>query len=387
MEVIIEKLDHFGRGICFVNNKICFVENALPLELVEIKITKETTKYFLGKVTKILKESKERMVPSCCYATVCGGCQLQHLKFESENNYKTIKIKEIMQKYANITEDKVKDIIAAEPYYYRNKISFHIKNKKLGLYQKGSNELVEINKCLLLESRLNDEIPKLKKGLTLTNNSITMRVGNDTNDLMITIDNKSTPNHILSKIGKKEYLVSPQSFFQINKTITNHLYEEIKQIVKNKASKKVLDLYCGTGTIAIYISDVVTKVLGIESCQAAIKDANKNKEKNDCYNCTFHLGKVEDLTAQITKQYDTIIVDPPRNGLDKKVVEKLLEITPANIIYISCDPITLARDLKELTQQYEIEYIKPYNMFPRTYHVECLTLLQLKGEKNEARTI
>ena len=379
MEVLIEKLDHFGRGICYVNGKICFVENALPTELVEINITKETAKYLLGTVTKVIRKSKERTIPDCCYASICGGCQLQHLTFESENNYKTFKIKEIMQKYANITEDKVKGIVAIEPYHYRNKISFHIKNKRLGLYQKGSNELVEIDKCLLLDTRLNGKIPNLKKELSQTNKNITMRVGNDTNELMITVDNKSTHKHILSKIGKKEYLVSRESFFQINKAITKRLYDEIKQIIINNPTQNVLDLYCGTGTIAIYISDVATKVLGIESCQAAIKDANKNKMKNNSHNCSFLLGKVEKLTSEITNQYDTVIVDPPRSGLDKKVIEKLLEISPHTIIYVSCDPVTLARDLKALKQQYEVDYIRPYNMFPRTYHIETLSVLHLKN--------
>lgn len=378
MQVQIEKLDHFGRGICYFNEKICFIENALPREVVEINIIKETKKYRVGTPTKIIKTSPDRITPQCKYATICGGCQLQHISFEAENKFKVLKVKEIMKKFANIAEQKVKEIISDQPNHYRNKITLHVKNKKIGLYQKESNDLVEVDKCLLLDSLLNQELPKLQEKTTKSTKNITMRIGNDTKEIMTTIGNNSNKQHITSKIGNKSYLVSPNSFFQINKVITTRLYEEIKQLVIDNNSQHVLDLYCGTGTISIFISDNVTKVLGIESCQAAIEDANKNKEKNNCHNCTFRLGKVEELTEEVTNQYDTVIVDPPRNGLDKKVTEKLLEITPVNIIYVSCDPITLARDLNELKQKYEIKYIQPYNMFPRTYHVECVCVMKLR---------
>ena len=135
------------------------------------------------------------------------------------------------------------------------------------------------------------------------------------------------------------------------------------------------DLYCGTGTIGIYICESVNKVLGIESCKDAVDDANYNKELNNATNCTYKLGKVENLTKEITSEYDTAIIDPPRSGLDKNVIKKLLEIKPKTLIYVSCDPVTLARDLNLLKEKYNIEYIRPYNMFPRTYHVETVCLL------------
>lgn len=371
MQVKIEKLDHYGRGITKIENKICFVENALPQEIVEIKIIKETKKYFLAIATKIIKESPDRVKPICPYYNNCGGCNIDHMSFEKENNYKEVKIKEILEKFAKIPSNKIKAIIYDKPYHYRNKITLHQSENKIGLYQTKTHDIIPIKSCFLVNDNLNKEIKKINK---TNDNQITLRIGNKTNEILNSNINK---NKIISYIGNKKYRVSEKSFFQVNSKITEKLYNEIKQIVSKSKSKNILDLYCGTGTIGIYISDIVNKVLGIEYCKEAIEDANYNKELNNVTNCIYRLGKVENLTYEITKEYDTAIIDPPRNGLNKKVVEKLLEIKPKTLIYVSCDPVTFARDLNLLQQKYNIEYIRPYNMFPRTYHVECISLLKL----------
>lgn len=372
MQVKIEKLDHYGRGITKIENKICFVENALPQELVEIKIIKETKKYFLATTIKIIKESKDRIKPICPYYNTCGGCNIDHISFEKENEYKEIKITEILEKFAKIPNNKIKNIIYDNPYNYRNKIILHQNNKKIGLYKKGTHDIIEIESCYLLNNNLNNELKNIKQ---VNDNGIVLRIGNKTKEILNSSANK---HKIISYIGNKKYQVSEKSFFQINSVITEKLYNEIKEIINTSKSENVLDLYCGTGTIGIYISDIVNKVLGIESCKEAIEDANYNKKLNNTKNCTYKLGKVENLTKEITKEYDTAIIDPPRSGLDKRVVEKLLEIKPKTLIYVSCDPVTLARDLNLLQQKYDIEYIRPYNMFPRTYHVECVCILKLR---------
>lgn len=375
MQVQIEKLDHYGRGITRINNKICFVENALPGELVKIKITKENKKYYLAEVVNIIKKSPHRITPPCPYIKECGGCFLQHLSYEEELKFKQEKVKEAIEKFAKVNKDLVKEIIYDKPYNYRNKITLHEKNKVIGLYQKTTKNIIPIKKCLLIDDRLNEELKNLSP---LGKEEIILKIGNKTKEIISPLNNKK---YIISYIKDKKYQVSEKSFFQVNSIITEKLYDEIKEVIKKKNSKNILDLYCGTGTIGIYISDIVDKVLGIESCKEAIIDANINKKLNNVTNCTYQQGKVEDLTRKITKEYDTAIVDPPRKGLDKKVVDKLLEITPSTIIYISCDPVTLSRDLNLLKEKYKIEYIRPYNMFPRTYHVECLCILNLQKSK------
>lgn len=372
LTVQIEKLDHYGRGVTKIENKICFVENALPKEIVEINITKETKKYFLAEATKIIKESPDRITPVCPYYNSCGGCNLDHVSFAKENEFKEEKVKEIMNKFAKVEKEVIKDIVYDEPYHYRNKITLHTDGNKIGLYQKESNTIIPITKCLLLNDKLNEILKSIKPN---NKKDIILKIGNKTDEILSPTAKK---NYITSYIGNKKYKVSEKSFFQVNSIITEKLYDEIKEIIQEKNSKNVLDLYCGTGTIGIYICESVNKVLGIESCKEAIEDANYNKELNNATNCTYKLGKVENLTKEITSEYDTAIIDPPRSGLDKKVIKKLLEIKPKTLIYVSCDPVTLARDLNLLKEKYNIEYIRPYNMFPRTYHVECCTLLSLK---------
>ena len=371
MKVEITKLDHYGRGVSRLNNKIVFIENALPNEIVEIEIIKEHKKYIEAKTTKIIKPSEDRITPPCPYYEKCGGCNLEHISFLKENEFKEEKVKEIIEKFAKTNKNIIKDIVYDESYHYRNKVTLHQINNKLGFYEKKTNNIIPIKECLLLNKELN----KYLKNIKSKNNEIILKIGNKTNEIL---DSTKNIKNIISYIGSKKYRLSEKSFFQVNNVITEKLYNNIKdEIIKNN-SKNVLDLYCGTGTIGIYISDNVNKVLGIESCKEAIEDANYNKKLNNCNNITFKLGKVEDLTKDLTKDYDTVIVDPPRNGLDKKVTNKLLEILPKTIIYVSCDPITLARDLSILKGKYNIKYIRPYNMFPRTYHVENICILNKK---------
>lgn len=373
LQVTIEKLDHYGRGITKINNKICFVENALTKEIVDIKIVKETKKYFLATTTKIIKPSKDRIIPNCPHYQECGGCHLDHMSFSLENAWKEEKIKEIMTKFAKLPPTKIKTIVSDNPYHYRNKITLHQQDQKIGLYQKNTHKIISIKSCYLIDTKLNERIKNIKPS---KEPEIILRLGNKTNDILISTTDKKA---IFSYIKDKKYQVSSQSFFQVNATITEKLYDEIKEIIQKKKSKNILDLYCGTGTIGIYISDMVDNVLGIESCKEAIEDAKRNKKINNATNCNYKLGKVENLTKEITDLYDTAIIDPPRSGLDKKVIEKLLEIKPKTLIYVSCDPITLARDLNLLKDAYETSSIRPYNMFPRTYHVECVSVLCRKA--------
>ena len=198
----------------------------------------------------------------------------------------------------------------------------------------------------------------------------------NTVDVLI-INNKvvTKKDYIISIIGNKKYKISKDSFFQVNPSITEKIYNEIRNNIKKLNSNNVLDLYCGTGTIGIYIADLVDKVIGIEVVSDAIEDARYNKKINNIDNIIFKLGKVEDKIKEIDINIDAIIVDPPRIGLHKKVIEVINKIKPKNIIYISCNPNTLVRDLKLLENAYNIEHIKPYDMFPNTYHVECVCVL------------
>ena len=397
MQVKIEKLDHFGRGITYVNQKICFVAKALPNEIVKIKVTKETKKYIEAEIEEWVTTSSYRIPEVCPYAKICGGCDLEHLEYKKENEWKREKVKELLAKFSQIEKVEVKEIKYLSPYHYRNKVTLHGAKNRVGYYQLKSKNLVPIDTCLLLNQKINELLPKMKR-LARENKvqEIVIRTSNDEKESLIKISGEKPKSlidmkditgiffqeeqlqgkeEIISTIGKYQYYLSIESFFQVNQELTEMLYEEVLNEVKKVKPKKVLDLYCGTGTIGIYISSEAEEVIGIDSCSSSIKNANHNKKLNQVKNIQFINNKVENVIDQFQQDTDLIIVDPPRKGLDKKTLRHIIRIAPKYLIYISCDPVTLARDLKELKETYQTKIVTPFNMFPRTYHVECVSVL------------
>ena len=400
MRVKIEKLDHFGRGICYIDGKICFVENTLPGEDVKIKINLEKKKYMLGSVKDFYSVSSDRVDDVCPYKDKCGGCDLSHLSYKKENEYKCLKVKEILKKYADVDEVLVEDVSFGEEYNYRNKITLHGDHNIIGYYKKNSNDIVPINKCLLVDEKINHIINVIN--MMSSDNEykdIVIRVSNDSEEVLISITGKvkgyevledlcdsliindeviKGERTIMSFIGEKRFIISDKGFFQVNKTLTERLYNEVLNIVKEVKPKKVLDLYCGCGTIGIYISDYVDEVVGVEVFKESIENAKKNKKLNNCNNIRCICDKVENVIDNIKDNTDLVIVDPPRGGLDNTSIDVLLSMNVNNLVYVSCDPVTLARDIKLLKEKYDVISIKPFNMFSRTYHVECVCLLKAK---------
>lgn len=397
MEVKIEKLDNFGRGITYLNDKICFVENAYPEEIVEIEILKENKKIIEAKTINVIKKSSSRVESLCPYSKTCGGCNFSNLKYEDELKYKTSKVKDLILKFTGI-ENIVEDTSYINEYNYRNKIILHGKNNKLGLYEESTNTIVEIDKCLLVNNKIN-EIIKVLKEENISIEEALIKTSNDEKQVLVSIKGQiknisrlkelsnvliindkleTESSSIITNIGKYKFYESVNSFFQINKDLTEKLYDEALNVVKVVKPNKLLDLYCGTGTIGIYVSEYANEIIGIDYNESNIKDANKNKELNNLNNIKFICDKVENQIDNF-KDIDMIIVDPPRKGLDPKTKEYLNIIKAKHLVYISCDPVTFARDLNDLKENYDIEYIKPFNMFPKTYHVENVAYLKLKN--------
>lgn len=400
----IEKQDHFGRGIIHDEEKIIFVENALKDEIGDILITLENKKYKSGRVVEFHKTSLNRTSVDCPYYDKCGGCQLLHQNYLSQLTFKENKVKEIMKKFANISLDKIKAILGSEQFSYRNKVVYHIKKDKLGFYRDKTNNLISIEHCLLVDDLIN-EVTVILKEYIKTHHNLTgamIRVGNKTKEILLSLkgDEKKEDlidcfmgkvdtliyndevlfgnNYINSKLFNHTFKVSSPSFFQVNVYQTEVLYQLVIDRVKEIKPKIVLDLYCGTGTIGLLVSSYVDKVIGIEIIKEAIDNARENQKLNSRENISFYVGKVEEKLEEFKNNIDLVIVDPPRSGLDSKVIDVLLEMKTKDIIYISCDPVTLARDLNKLQSHYEIETIQPVDMFPNTYHVECVCVLKLK---------
>lgn len=395
-EYKIEKLDNQGRGICFIDSKITFVENALPGEIVEIKITKETKKYREAIVTKWIEKSPKRVPSPCPYFEKCGGCELLHSTYEDTITYKKEKLENIMYKYANI-KTKINIIPSPKPLAYRNKITLKIVDKKIGYYKSSSHKLIEIEECLLAEPALNQFIKDIPK-LNIKNGEITIRA-NYNSELLVWIKTKEKINPDISYlknhhkivgiilndkpiegetsfieiINHQLFTVSYDSFFQINRGICSELFHKVEKEIT--ANETILDLYCGVGTLGINASKNAKRAFGIEIVKNAVLNAITNSKINKRDNIYYMLGDVADCLPKIKEKIDTIIVDPPRAGLDKKTKETILSLKASKIIYISCDPMTLARDLKELGSDYNIMQIEGLDMFPFTQHVECMCIL------------
>ena len=405
VEVQIINLDHQGRGIGKIDEKVIFIPNALIDEVVLVKITYDNKRYFEGEVVKYIEKSKQRIKPLCPYYDECGGCDLLHLTYADQLAYKQNKIKEIMTKFASLDASLVQPIIANNQFNYRNKVTLQVK-EVVGFYRKRTYDVIEIDACLISDPKINDLIT-LVKTLPLANvKQVIIRSSLNREDTMVVIDTngeideagiiQKLPNtnlvkkinneytsllgkkYITEKLGEYQYVISPDSFFQVNTTGAKNLYDQILKYADLNHTEKVLDLYCGTGSIGLYLSKYADEVVGIESNQFAILDAHRNKDINGVRNITFKHGDVGTVLAGMDFQPDITIVDPPRTGLNKYAINQIFRIKAPKLIYVSCDPITLARDLKILEEMYEVLEITPVDMFPNTYHVECVVNLKLK---------
>lgn len=393
----VNSLDHNGRGISKLDNKIIFIENALPGEIVEVCIKNEKKNYIEATVSSYIKKSKDRIESPCPHYDKCGGCDLLHLSYENQLKFKQDKVNNIIKKYLN-KDIKVNNIIKCDNNFnYRNKTTFQVKDN-IGFFKKNTHDIIKIDKCLIGNERINDAIKYLNELDIKCINQIICRTSLDKLMIVIDTDNlnlnieclkgiadsiyiKNNGNFTLvygdesiyEVLGEYKYLISPDSFFQVNINTCMKLYSKIKDYVG--VNKKVLDLYCGTGAIGIFINDN-NEVLGVELNKFAIEDANRNKELNNLKNVDFICGDsaidIKDFNPNI------VIVDPPRSGLSKKTIDNIIKMYPNKIIYVSCDPMTLVRDLNVLSEKYNIDEVTPFDMFPNTMHVECLTILSCK---------
>ena len=398
MEVVIEGLNHTGEGIGRIDGKVVFVPNSIPGDVVDIVDLKDFKTYYRGSVGRIITSSNDRVEQKCPYYGVCGGCQLRDLSYLKQLEYKKDKAKNIFKKYGNIDVDV--DIIGSDKKDgYRNKITLQVKDGKLGLYKNNSNDLICVDKCMLVSDKVNEIIKLIKDNLDLIDlRNIMIReyngrlmiqfIGNIDKDGVINCLSSFVDiiyinellvygkNSLEVMLDKYKYKVSPYSFFQVNYEQATKLYDKVKEYLGND-NNSVLDLYCGTGSIGIYVSSCCKRILGIEINESSVRDANVNIGLNDLDNVSVIKGSVGKVLKS-GEEYDAIIVDPPRSGLDKNTRNTLLEIGSKRIIYVSCDPITLARDLKELSVIYDIKDMVLVDMFPNTYHVESVVLLELK---------
>lgn len=392
----ITKLDYYGRGITYISDKITFVKNALPEEEVDIKITLEKKKYNEAEAIKYLKISDKRIKPKCPYFNICGGCHLMHLKYIDTLKFKENKIKELF--LHNKLEYKDFEVIKNEnEFNYRNKISLKVVNKEIGFYEEKTHKLIKIDYCYVAKESINKTIKLLNK-LDIIDGNITIR-SNYNDEILLIISTKDKikfniedfksiklvgvilnnktiygDNYFYERLNGFLFKVSFDAFFQVNHYIVSKLFDILKNNIDEKS--KVLDLYSGVGTLGIVASKDCSKVISIEIIKNAVLDNLFNKKLNKQNNIEVLLGDASKIINKINIDFDNIIIDPPRSGLSKNEIDIILNSNASKIIYISCNPDTLVRDLKNITSKYIVDKLYALDMFSYSYHTECICVLK-----------
>lgn len=394
MKVEILRFDDFGRGICYVGDKITFVPFSVPGDILEIEIINSKKNYNEGKILNIISLSKDRVQSPCPYFGVCGGCTYQMLSYdrsilEKQNNVINYFKKNNILIQPNLVEND-------NPYGYRNKITLKIVNKKIGYFKNNSHDIVEVDKCMLVNNKMN-EVIKMLKTLNIINGEVVIRCNykneillvintNDEIDISeikyienlkgIVLNNKTIykNNYLVEEVNDICYNVTYDAFFQVNRTVCGKMFK----LVEDFADKNdiVLDLYSGVGTLGLSAAKKALEVVGVEINKNAVDNANSNAVLNNLMNAKFiysDAGNVKNLDINFNK----LIVDPPRAGLSRNTIEFINEKLPQEIMYISCDYHTQVRDLK-LLDNYEIIDAYVCDLFSYTYHVECIVRLKLK---------
>ena len=397
MKVVIDRFDDLGRGIAYVGDKVTFVPNTIPGDRVAITITKESKKYNIAKVDKYLKLSSMRVKPKCPYFDICGGCTLQNISYEDTINYKYNKVKNLFKK--NKIDINPTIIKNPSPFNYRNKISLKVIDKKIGFYEESTHNIVEINECIIASDAINKTIPLIKE-FNIINGSITIRC-NKNNEILIILESNDKlnidinylkskiklvgivinneiyygDNFLIENINDYFYKISYDSFFQVNPYVASILFNEVSKRINEEDT--VLDLYCGVGTLSLNATRA-KEVIGVEIVENAILNAIFNARINKIDNVKFILNDSTKAIVKINKKFSKVIVDPPRGGLTKTIIENILKVNPEEVIYVSCDPATLVRDILLFFDKYRISEAIIFDMFSYTYHVETMIVLKRK---------
>ncbi len=435
----IEKLVFKGAGLGNHEGFKIFVPGTLPGDVVNIRINKKKRRYAEGKCIEFIEKSPLRKTNTCTHFPQCGGCQMIDVPYSDQAKIKESILTDTIVQFFPEMEEKRQPILSSESQrFYRNKMEFAFGQKEgtltLGLKKRACFDIiVPIHDCQLQSEQSNSIIKDsvaFFKNTPLTpwdydNNTGDLRhlmvrhsKTKDTYMLMIItgstqsdiIENyvktitKKHPNitsiyqsinpspgdtaqepdirhhhgdtHIVERLGDIEFKISPQSFFQTNTKQAEVLYQTVADIAHLDSTTELLDLYCGTGSIGLFLSKYVKSVQGIEEVAPAIEDAKKNAERNGITNATFVCGRVKNILKFDPPKVDCIVIDPPRCGMVPKALMRMASLGAPQLIYVSCNPSTLMRDLKEIcTYGYQVETIQPVDMFPNTFHLECVTRL------------
>ncbi len=442
--ITIEDMGSDGEGIGKADGFTLFVKDALPGDVAKVKVIKEGKTYGYGRLMEIITPSPDRVEARCQVARQCGGCQIQQLSYEAQLAFKQNKVKNNLERIGKIEPSSYEmcTIIGMdEPYHYRNKAQFPVGLDKegnivTGFYAGRTHSIIPCDDCVIGDDINGSILSIIKLHLKQYNinpydeekhtgvvRHILIRKGFTTGEIMVCIIingtelkasdklveklkevegmksislnvNKDKTNVIMGKkvidlygegyitdyIGDVKFRISPLSFFQVNPVQTRQLYGKALEFASLTGNEIVWDLYCGVGTISLFLAKSAKKVYGVEIVPEAIEDARKNADINGINNAEFFVGKAEEVVPKMYNKQgitaDVVVVDPPRKGCDEKLLATMVEMNPERIVYVSCDSATLARDLKYLRENgYEVKTVQAVDMFPHTGHVETVCLL------------
>ncbi len=446
-QVMIEDLSEAGEGIGKTDGFIWFIKDTVIGDQVEAKAMKVKKTYGFARLERIIKPSESRITPECPVARQCGGCQLQTMSYEEQLRYKERKIYGNITRIGGFTDVPMLPVMGMdEPWRYRNKAQFpwgldkegrpvagfyagrthaiigcedcllgveenkevlkrikaHMERYHLAPYEESTHKGLirhtlirkgfqtgELMVCQVINGNQLPHIDELVKSLLeipgMT--SISLNVNKERTNVILgnKVENLYGPGYITDYIGSVQYRISPLSFYQVNPVQTEKLYGTALEYAGLTGEETVWDLYCGIGTISLFLAQKAKKVYGVEIVPQAIDDARENARQNGIENAEFFVGKAEEvLPEQYEKNHiyaDVIVVDPPRKGCDEKCLETIVKMGPKRVVYVSCDSATLARDLKYLAERgYELVMVRGCDMFPWTTHVETVCLLSRKAQ-------
>lgn len=442
VEAVITDLSDTGDGVARIGELVVFVPDTVPGDRAVIRLVNVKPNYAKGKVKELLQSSPDRIRAACIVADKCGGCQWQHISYEYQLEAKRKAVVQALERIGGFTQVQVDPVLTAgTPISYRNKATYPVgisstRGVIAGYYQKSSHQIVNLNQCPVQDSRLNPILREIKqdiqsKGWQIYNERshtgiirhLGLRIGRRTGEILLTLivkdwdlpgikekaqewldrypllmgvmlnRNQSRTNAIFGKenrtIAGRDYLeeefaslkfqISPDTFFQVNTETAEALLYEIQSELNLQGYEILVDAYCGIGTLTLPLAKQVHLAIGLEIQQSSIARARINAQYNHINNVAFHSGKVEEILSRISTKPDIVILDPPRKGCDRTVIETLRKVKPVRIVYVSCKAATLARDLQLLCQDglYTLSRVQPADFFPQTAHVEVAAFLVL----------
>lgn len=381
-EVVIEKIVPGGYGLAFAENLTVFVSLAAVGERLRVRIREKKGKAAFAEILEVLNPSPDRQTPPCPYFGACGGCDFQQMNYRAQLRAKVAIIRDSLERIGKIKYEKEIAIIGSpDDLNYRVRAQWHLdaRRKKIGYFRRHSHEIIDVENCPILAPSLKEKLGEVRGNIDWTNfSSDKVEIETATNGADVSVYSSEifepTDEIVFESYGEK-YRFDARSFFQGNIFLIEEL---IRQAVENAAGETALDLFCGVGLFSLPLARQFQKVYGVEANRRAIEYARKNAENAQLSNAEFYAQSVGDwLADNASVKPDFVLLDPSRAGAEKETIESLLRIKPKEISYVSCDPATLARDVRKLTESYELEKITAIDLFPQTHHIETVVRLKL----------